>query len=328
MEKTITAQSALDELNCHQNPRGKSKFNISPCRRKSYQRKYLEEIFPIFGQFRLVVSHIEFRLPKKPPTPKNISKVLKYPQRKLRKEALFVKYDNNKNIRLLSAPIPIKSLPEVKKILRSLIATSIKEGGYSDAWDFFARHCANGISHIKGIYFDQSYSPVAHSDSSRIKIDIEGMHRITARILDVSNVFQNTNVPIHERFCISAPPYYLDWFERSYPNVTLNQDDGTFFSQRMNVIQGKKKSGIQWNRHLDAVVIVIKYKKIKIDHAIYVSHLTVFTDDVFNTTNNETKFTEITRVFEERFEVKFQEGSVLKYLNLLIFQSPLGFSVY
>ena len=54
------------------------------------------------------------------------------------------------------------------------------------------------------------------------------MHRLTARILDVSNTFQNTNFPIHERVCVSPPPYYLDLFERFYPNVPLSLDDGLF----------------------------------------------------------------------------------------------------
>ena len=51
-------------------------------------------------------------------------------------------------------------------------------------------------------------------------------------------------------------------------------------------------------------------------------------DDFLNTTNNETEFPEITRVFKENFEMKLQEGSVLKYLNFRIFQSPVSFSVY
>ena len=57
------------------------------------------------------------------------------------------------------------------------------------------------------------------------------------------------------------------------------------------------------------------------------SYIKVSTDDVINTNNNETEFTGLTRVFEEQFEIKVREGSVLKYLNLRIFQSPLGFSV-
>ena len=60
--------------------------------------------------------------------------------------------------------------------------------------------------------------------------------------------------------------------------------------------------------------IFFKYKKIKIDHAIYikvftdetVSHLTVSTDGVLNNTNNEIVFTETTRVSEEKFKMKVQ----------------------
>ena len=107
------------------------------------------------------------------------------------------------------------------------------------------------------------------------------------------------------------------------------------FLQFMNGIQRKKPSGRQWNRLLDAVVTILKYKKSTIDNAIYIKvftygtvfYLIVYTDDVLNTTNNETEFTELTIVSEEQFEMKVQEVSVLKYLNLRIFQSPLGFSV-
>ena len=61
--------------------------------------------------------------------------------------------------------------------------------------------------------------PVAHADSFRISIDITAMQRLTSRNLDASNAFQNRNVPIHERFYVIPPPYYLDRFERYYPNV-------------------------------------------------------------------------------------------------------------
>ena len=67
------------------------------------------------------------------------------------------------------------------------------------------------------------------------------MHRLTASILDVSNEFQNTNVMIHERVSVGPPTYYLDWFERSYPNIPLNRDDGPFCLKCMNGIQGTNK---------------------------------------------------------------------------------------
>ena len=105
-----------------------------------------------------------------------------------------MQYAKRKNVRLILYPIQIKPLPEGKKVLRSLIASSL-EGGSSDAWKFFASHCENGSSQIQGIDFDKSYSPVAHYDSFRINITIVDMHRLTAMILNVSNAYHNENVP-------------------------------------------------------------------------------------------------------------------------------------
>ena len=100
----------------------------------------------------------------------------------------------------------------------------------------------------------------------------------------------------------------------------------------MNGIQGTKSFGQKWNRLLDALLTMMKYTKITIDRAIYIKvlsggnvcYIKVSTYGVINTTNNETGFTELRRVFEEAFEIKFQEGSVLKYLDFRIFQYPLG----
>ena len=80
----------------------------------------------------------------------------------------------------------------------------------------------------------------------------------------------------------------------------------------MNAIQRTKSDGRQYNRILDAVVTMIKYKEIKIDHDIYIKlftdgtvyYLTISTDDVLNNTNNGNGFPELTRVFEEHFEMK------------------------
>ena len=164
---------------------------------------------------------------------------------------------------------------------------------------------------------------MAHSDSSRINIAIADIHRLANRIFDVSNSFQNKNVPIHERFCVSPSPYYMDCFEFFYPNVPLNIYDGPFCPKCMNGIHGTKPARLQWNRILYAVVTILKYKKRTIYYAIYikvlydgtVSYITVSTDYILNTNNNETAFPELRRVFEEHFEMKVQEVSVLKYLN-------------
>ena len=80
---------------------------------------------------------------------------------------------------------------------------------------------------------------------------------------------------------------------------------------------------------------MMKYKKITVNNAIYinifydgtVSYLTVSTGDVLDIINNDTDFSGLKNVFEEKFETKVQEGYVLKYLKFKICQSPLGLSI-
>ena len=128
-----------------------------------YQRIYIEETWSIFDQYRSVISHPEVRLTNKPLIKKNIGEALKVPQRQLWQEDLFLKYYKNKNISLTWYLIPIKYLPDGTKVLHSVIAQIIKEGYYSDAWEFVAHQCANGISKIQGVDFDHSYGPVSHT---------------------------------------------------------------------------------------------------------------------------------------------------------------------
>ena len=95
----------------------------------------------------------------------------------------------------------------------------------------------------------------------------------------------------------------------------------------------EKTSWKNCNRLLDTVVTIVNYRKRTFDHDVYIKaffyvtvyYLTVCTDDVIKNINDE-KVTELTRVFEEPFEIKFQEGYVLKYQNFLICRSSLGFS--
>ena len=80
------------------------------------------------------------------------------------------------------------------------------------------------------INFDQSYSPVAHTNSFNINIAVLSMHILTVIILDVINAFHNPIFSILQIVCAIIPPYYLDCFETSYPNVPLDWDNGKFFS--------------------------------------------------------------------------------------------------
>ena len=79
-----------------------------------------------------------------------------------------------------------------------------------------------GVLRLKVFIFTNHTFQWHMMTNSESKLIFADMHRLNDRILDVSNAFQNKNVPIHERVCVSPPHYYLDWFEISYPNVPLN----------------------------------------------------------------------------------------------------------
>ena len=80
------------------------------------------------------------------------------------------------------------------------------------------------------------------------------MNIITFIFLYASNAFQNMNVPIHEKVCVIPPAYYLDLFENPYHSININRDDGPFYLQCMNRIQGTKPSGRYCKRLIDVMV--------------------------------------------------------------------------
>ena len=83
---------------------------------------------------------------------------------------------------------------------------------------------------------------------------------------------------------------------RSYEPITQHTTTGLLKSGLARIIG---------NKLISTVVTILKYKKIKIDHDIYikvfsdgtVSYHKVSTDDVFNIYNNKTSFPDPRRVF-------------------------------
>ena len=79
---------------------------------------------------------------------KNIAENLKVPQCPFWNVALFVQYEKNNILNILSYSIPIKSLPDGTNVLCSFVDPIIKKGGCSDACKIVARHYSNGGSQI------------------------------------------------------------------------------------------------------------------------------------------------------------------------------------
>ena len=94
------------------------------------------------------------------------------------------------------------------------------------------------------------------------------IHIRNYRIVKVSNEFKNKNDTIHERVCVIPLPYCIYWFERYYPNVPLNQDDGPFCIQHKNGIQGKNHLD---NNGIDSLIQCSRFLNIRKSQLIVIS---------------------------------------------------------
>ena len=117
-QELITAKGALGDIKLHQPNKGKSKVNISIFKIECFQRIKLEYLRPSFDQTRPVVSYLEFCIAQKRIVPKNIGDDIKVTQYQLWEVDLFVQYDNNKNINIISSTFTIKYLTKGANILR------------------------------------------------------------------------------------------------------------------------------------------------------------------------------------------------------------------
>ena len=293
----------------------------------------LDETRRQFDQIRPIISPIVFK-PNKPQTPSNVGQALKSEDSSHWKRALCEQYEKNASIALMSKPIPRSSLPQDTKVLRSVMSFKIKHTPQDHMWKYGARHCINGAPMQQGIDYDESYSPVVEASSLRALIAIASSRRLTLGILDVTNAFQTTIKDPSKRIFATLPPFYLNWFKKYYPNVSLDPSPGPYVVQVCNGIQGDKAAGRDWNILLHKVLTQFELIRIPIDHGLYVYErdhtqllVALSTDDFLCAYTSTDIFYRFQAHLATYFNLTRQEGPELKYLNFRIIQSEFGISM-
>ena len=192
-----------------------------------------------------IVRHI-VAIPKRPEPEKTIFACLQNQDRQHWKNGLFHQYDKNARMMLLSQPIPREKLPQEVKVFPSVIACRIKEKG-KHLYKFETRHCVNGAPMVQGIHFDFSYAPTASQMIVKALSADEAATGKHLSIVDVENCFQNDTIPADKRIFITAPPLYLEWFKRTYPEIKIDEaSDKKYVLQTINGMQGRKDAGRNW----------------------------------------------------------------------------------
>jgi hypothetical protein len=248
-------------------------------------------------------------------------------------QALFHQYDKNNAVKLVAQPAPIESLPEGKKVHRTVISTKVKKKG-ENLFQLVARMCADGSKQEQGINFEFSYSPIAGAATLKFALAIAAARRWIVSIIDIVNCFQSTLIPEEERLVIACPPRYIKWFKRRYPNVKLQHSpSGKYILQLLNGLQGDKSIGRKWYLLLKDLLEQFGFKACPQEPALFVYEkddvgflLNTSTDDFLCIHSHQAIYEELCTYLKQFFDITTMQGTLIKYLNIRIIQSDLGIS--
>jgi len=211
----------------------------------------------------------------------------------------------------------------------------VKDTSIKNQYDLYARTCADGSTQKENIDFQDSYSPVGSIDSIRILLNLAASAGLLISIMDISNAFQNSIIfDASERVYISLPPLYMDWFRQQWPDYilpSLNVKD--LVIQCLKSIQGTKDAGQRWHKLISGCLFALGMIRCSCDHGIFIWKLptetcytALETDDLLFISKTRSPFLTLNTELEKLFDLTVSEGSVLKFLNLRIIQSPSGIS--
>jgi hypothetical protein len=273
--------------------------------------------------------------PTRPDTPTHFGATYNPPFASDWKDALFQNYNKMMASGTFSAPILRSSVPSHKTILRPRVACHVKDTLIPHQYDLYARTCADGSTQREHIDFTDSYSPVASIDSIRLLLNLATSESLLISIIDTSNAFQNSIIfDATERVYLSLPPLYLDWFRQQWPDYNLpSLNIKELVIQCLKCIQGTRDASQRWYKLLAGLLLALKMVRCSCDHGVFIwalptetCYIALETDDLLFISKTGKPFLILKAELEKLFDLTICEGTLLKFLNLQIVQSPNGVS--
>ena len=199
----------------------------------------------------------------------------------------------------------------------------------------------------KGIDFTESYCPVASHMRIRIVIFFAADNKWIGFIIDIGNAFQTNFISnVNHRHYTSLPFLFLDWYARKwpkYPNCKMESSDLVIQTQK--TIQGTKDADKLWYDLIHLVFEDLDMIRSTCDHGVftwtyeentasdntptntYKAIIFLAMDDILIFTDDIKCYQTIRCAFNPLFDYSYQQGPVLKFLNMRIIQSNYGISI-
>ena len=191
--------------------------------------------------------------------------------------------------------------PEGKNIVGSRWILKVKRDEDGGVDRFKARLVAQGYSQVKGVDYDEVFSPVARYTSVRSLLALANAHDLEIHQMDVKTAFLNGSLDCD---------IYM-----SQPEGFVDPDRPNHVCKLKKSIYGLKQSARCWNTTLDEYMKSVGYRKSNADGCIYVKsvkeadgHISfvimgVYVDDIIPISNNPALLKAEKAALCERFEM-------------------------
>ena len=227
------------------------------------------------------------------------------------KEAFDAEYSsliNNETWELVPPPLDAN-------IVGSKWVLKVKRDANGNINRYKARLVAQGYSQVKGVDYDEVFSPVARNTSVRSLLALANAHDLEIHQMDVKTAFLNGSLDCE---------IYM-----SQPEGFVDPDRPNHVCKLKKSIYGLKQSARCWNITLDEYLKSVGYHKSNADGCIYVKSvkeandrisfviLGVYVDDIIPVSNNPVLLKAEKAALCERFEM-VDQGEIHYLLGMSI----------
>nr|GEY25414.1 copia protein [Tanacetum cinerariifolium] len=163
-----------------------------------------------------------------------------------------------------------------------------------------ARLAAQEYNQLEGIYFDETYAPVARLESIRILFAYACAHDFKLYQIDVKSAFLNGF--INEEVYVAQPPGFID-FEK--PNHVF---------KLKKALYGLKQAPKAWYDRLKAFIIKHKYTMRLVDNTLFTkkrnSHISIvqiYVDDIIFGSTCQELCDDFSKIMHDEFEMSMMD---------------------
>jgi len=197
-----------------------------------------------------------------------------------------------------------------RKTVKNKWVCRVKYDAGGNVERFKARLVAKGFTQVKGVDYEETYSPVTKFTSVRVIIAIAAARHQHLHHMDVKTAFLNGELDVE--IYMEQPEGFID---KRFPDHVCRLRKGLY---------GLKQASRIWYFRLDKALIKRGFRRIESDHSIYILqrgkeeiYLAVYVDDLLLTAASIRTLEEIKRSLEEEFRMT-DLGPAQKYLGLQI----------